>query len=87
LAAEYYAVKHFREAIEEFNQAIVLDPKLEEAYYSLGVAYIAIGDRKSAEKQKEILVSLKSVLADKLGVALLSTRIDENALRRARVVR
>jgi YD repeat-containing protein len=87
LAAEYYALKRFREAIDEFNQAIVLDPKLEEAYYALGMAYIAVGDRKSAEKQKEMLISLKSVLADKLNVALLSTRIDENALRRARIVR
>jgi len=87
LAAEYYALKRYREAIEEFNQAIVLDPKFEEAYYSLGVAYIALGDRKSAEKQKEILISLKSVLADKLAQALFSTQVDENALRKAKVVR
>jgi YD repeat-containing protein len=87
LAAEYYALKRYRDAIEEFNQAIVLDPKLEEAYYALGMAYIALGDRKSAEKQKEILISLKSALADKLAQALLSTRVDENALRKARVVR
>ncbi len=87
LAAEYYAVKRYREAIEEFNQATALDPKLEEAYYALGMAYIALGNRKSAEKQKEILISLKSVLATKLAQALFSTQVDENALRKAKVVR
>jgi Flp pilus assembly protein TadD len=87
LAAEYFAVKRYGDAIKEFNEATALDPKLEEAYYALGMAYIALGDRKSAEKQKETLISLKSVLADKLAQALFSTRIDENALKRARVVR
>ena len=87
LAAEYFAVKRYGDAVKEFNEATALDPKLQEAYYALGMAYIALGDRKSAEKQKEILISLKSALADKLAQALFSTRVDENALRRARVVR
>src|SRR6266851_1680028 len=61
---------HYLEAIKELSEAVKLNPQLAEGYYALGLAYLARGDRSSAQKQQRILVSLNSPLAKKLAEAV-----------------
>ena len=73
----YYNLHRFSAAIEELNQALALDPKKAQAYYGLALAYIANGDRRSAEKQQEILDALDPVYAAKIVKLLSSTRSNQ----------
>ena len=52
--------------IELYKHAIRIDPDDAEAYFALGVVYVAIKDRDSALEQYEILKKLDSELANKL---------------------
>jgi tetratricopeptide (TPR) repeat protein len=54
------------EAIDAYKQAIKIKPDLAEAYYNLGLAYLAIGDKNSALAQYNILKSMNSQFADNL---------------------
>jgi tetratricopeptide (TPR) repeat protein len=38
---------NYREALEDFSNAISLKPKFPEAYYNRGLIYILLSDRKS----------------------------------------
>jgi tetratricopeptide (TPR) repeat protein len=69
-----FKLHRFSAAIEELNQALGLDPKKAQTYYGLALAYIANGDRRSAEKQLEILDALDPVYAAKIAKLLSSTR-------------
>jgi TonB family protein len=69
----YYNLRRYSGAIEELKQVVALNPKLAQAYYGLALSYIAIGDRKSAEKQQEAVESLDPVFAAKIA-KLLSSR-------------
>ncbi|HCX30631.1 MAG TPA: hypothetical protein DHU55_12820 [Blastocatellia bacterium] len=68
----YYNLRRYSGAIEELKQVIVLNPQLAQAYYGLALSYIAIGDRKSAEKQQETIESLDPVFAAKIAKLLSS---------------
>jgi tetratricopeptide (TPR) repeat protein len=56
----------YPDAIRELSEAVKLNPTFAEGYFALGRAYLARGDRSSAQKQQRILVSLNAVLAKKL---------------------
>jgi len=45
--------QRYREAAEEFDAALKLDPHLVDIRYQLGVCYFAIGQRKEARKELE----------------------------------
>jgi len=66
LGIAYGALGKYKEAAEEFQQAIRIDPDDADAYLSLGIAYLSLNDRGSALEQYKILKSLDSVLANKL---------------------
>ncbi len=56
----------YKEAIEEFKQAIKIDPNLAKAHYCLGLAYLSLNDKGSALEQYKILKRLDSGLAKEL---------------------
>jgi TonB family protein len=66
----YYNLRRYSSSIEELKQVIALNPKQAQGYYGLALAYIAIGDRKSAQKQQETLESLDPVYAAKIAKSL-----------------
>ena len=66
----YFNLRRYSGAIEELKQVIALNPKQAQAYYGLGLSYIASGDRKSAQKQQAALESLDPVYAAKLAKVL-----------------
>jgi len=66
----YYNLRRYSSSIEEWKQVIALNPKLTLGHYGLALAYIALGDRKSAEKQQEILQSLDPEAAAKIANSL-----------------
>jgi TonB family protein len=65
LALTYHNKGRYSEAINELHQVIAMNPKFAEAYYGLVMSYVALGDRKSAEKQQKILSSLNPALGEK----------------------
>jgi len=69
----YYNLQIYYAAIQELKQAISLNPKHAAAYFGLAITYLAIGDRRSAEKQQPMLESLDPVYAAQLA-KLLSSR-------------
>jgi tetratricopeptide (TPR) repeat protein len=69
----YYNLRIYKGAIEELKLATSLNSKHAQAYFGLATTYLAIGDRKSAEKQQPILESLDPVYAAQLA-KLLSTK-------------
>ena len=66
----YYNLRRYSSSIEELKEALALNPKLAQGYYGLALAHIANGDRKSAQKQQEILESLDPVYAAKIAKSL-----------------
>jgi tetratricopeptide (TPR) repeat protein len=73
----YYNLQRYRQAIEELKQAIALNPKRAQAYYGLALSYIAVGDRRSAEKQKQTLESLDRVFAAQIARLLAAPMAPE----------
>ena len=64
----------YEEAIGEFEEAIILDPRVSGLYNSLGTAYVAVGKFDEAVTVLEQAMSLKPERADyhnNLGVAYL----------------
>ncbi|MGI8838412.1 MAG: tetratricopeptide repeat protein, partial [Pyrinomonadaceae bacterium] len=76
LGLAQYNWKRYQEAIKELKEAVKLNPKLAEAYYALALAYLAHGDRWSAQKQQKTLVSVDPALARRLAdeIAIASVR-------------
>jgi len=70
LALTYHNMGRYGEAIKELQKVIAMNPKFAEAYYGLVLSYVALGDRKSAEKQQKILSSLNTALGEKAANAL-----------------
>lgn len=70
LGAMYYNLQRPIDAIKELKRAIELNPKLADAYYVLALSYMAVGNRKSAEEQRNTLRNLNTSLAGKLDKAL-----------------
>lgn len=57
---------HFSTALEHYNKAIELDPKLAEAYQYRGVLYALQGEAAKAKADHSTLLDLDSELADGL---------------------
>lgn len=55
---ENYRRNRDREAVEAFRKAVELDPEYAEAYHRLGMAHVALGERKEAEESFEKAVGL-----------------------------
>ncbi|MGO8989658.1 MAG: tetratricopeptide repeat protein [bacterium] len=56
----------YPEAIAEYNESLRIKPDYAEAHYSLGDAYIKMGDRSSALREYEILKTMNQNLANSL---------------------
>ena len=65
-----YNLHKFREATEELNQVVTLNPKHAPGHFGLALTFLAIGDRKGAQKQQDVLESLDPVYAAKLAKLL-----------------
>ena len=62
----YYQANDMARAIEEYNEAIRLSPNFAEAHYSLGVAYLAMGNTDAATIQASRLQSFSPDWSNKL---------------------
>ncbi len=71
LGRAYYGAGSYRQAVNAFESAVKLKPNFASAHYGLGLSYLEVGDKRSAEKQEQILRKMKSQLADKLTALLL----------------
>jgi tetratricopeptide (TPR) repeat protein len=71
LGLAYYGAGSYRLAAKTFEAAITLKPDFAPAHYGLALSSLEIGDKRSAEKEEQILRKLKSPLADRLAGRLL----------------
>jgi len=71
LGRAYYGTGSYRQALKSFEIAVRLKPDFALAHYGLGLSYLEIGDKHSAEKEEQVLRKLKSRLADRLTGMLL----------------
>ena len=70
-----YNLHKFREATEELNQVVTLNPKHAPGHFGLALTFLATGDRKGAQKQQDVLESLDPVYAARLA-KLLAMKAD-----------
>ncbi len=70
-----YNLRRYRDAMNELKQVIELNPKHAQAYFGLALTYLAVGDRRSAEKLHETLEALDPGYAAKIA-KILSTKSD-----------
>jgi len=56
----------YQEAIDQFTEALRINPDLSLAHYNLGIAYLAIGGRNPALREYEILKTKNPRLANAL---------------------
>ncbi|PWT92413.1 MAG: hypothetical protein C5B55_06490 [Blastocatellia bacterium] len=78
LGRAYYGSGAYRQAAKAFETAVRLKPDFASAHYGLGLSYIEIGDKNSAEKEERTLRKLKSPLADRLAGILLVPATQRN---------
>ena len=71
LGRAYYGTGSYRQAVKAFETAVRLKPDFASAHYGLGLSYMEAGDKRSAEKEEQVLRKLKSRLADRLAGMLL----------------
>jgi Flp pilus assembly protein TadD len=71
LGLAYYGSGSYRMAAKAFEAAITLKPDFASAHYGLALSYLEIGDKRSVEKEEQILRKLNSPLADRLAGLLL----------------
>jgi len=71
LGRAYYGTGSYRQAVKAFEIAVRLKPGFASAHYGLALSYLEIGDKRSAEKEEQILRKLNSRLADRLAGMLL----------------
>ena len=60
-----------QEAIAHHHEALRIKPNLPEAHYSLGLAYLMIGNRESALEEYRILKTINPNLANTLSQKIL----------------
>jgi tetratricopeptide (TPR) repeat protein len=61
---DLYLTDQDEKAVEVFQEAIKLDPELPEAYFRLGLAYVAIGkDQEAEDAYKQAIEKYKKYLA------------------------
>jgi len=63
LGTAYYEVGSYFFSIAEYKKSIEIDPAAGEAYFGLGICYIARGEMKAALEQKRILEKINEELA------------------------
>lgn len=66
--------ENFEEALKHYNRAIRLNPALAEPYMYRGVLFVQMGNRTSALQDHQILVQMKSPLADELKYVVVNGR-------------
>ncbi len=75
LGLAYHNLGRFDDGIKELNQVVAANPRLAQAYYGLALCYLGKGDRRAAEKQRQILAPMNSELADKVSRAFATNNI------------
>ena len=66
-----YGAMHRSElAVENFRQAVRLQPNVPHFHYHLALAYLMVGDKDQARQEYRTLSSLDTNLAGKLKVML-----------------
>ncbi len=70
LGEAYFEAGQTQESVNEFNNAVSVNPDFDKARFNLGRAYLKLGDRDSASVQYEILRNANSDWADRLFVLL-----------------
>lgn len=78
LGRAYYGTGSYRQAVKAFETAVRLKPDFASAHYGLGLSYLEVGDKRSAEKEEQVLRKLKSPLADRLTGLLVVTAGQRN---------
>lgn len=71
LGRAYYGTGSYRQAAKAFETAVRLKPDFASAHYGLGLSYLEVGDKRSAEKEEQILRKLNSRMADRLAGMLI----------------
>ena len=66
LGRAYYGTGFYRQAVKAFETAVRLKPDFASSHYGLGLSYLEVGDKRSAEKEEQVLRKLNSRLADRL---------------------
>jgi tetratricopeptide (TPR) repeat protein len=66
LGRAYYGTGSYRQAVKAFETAVRLKPDFASSHYGLGLSYLEVGDKRSAQKEEQILRKLNSRLADRL---------------------
>jgi len=66
LGRAYYGTGSYRQAVKAFETAVRLKPDFASSHYGLGLASWEVGDKRSAEKEEQVLRKLNSRLADRL---------------------
>jgi Flp pilus assembly protein TadD len=64
--------------VKSFETAVRLKPNSASAHYGLGLSYFEVGDRRAAEKEEQVLRTLKSRLADRLAGMLIRSAGQKN---------
>ena len=70
----YYNLRRYSGAIDELKEVLLLNPNRAQVHHGIALAYLANGDRKSAEKHQQVLESLDPVFAAKIAKLLSSPR-------------
>ena len=78
LGRAYYGTGSYRQAVKAFETAVRLKPDFASAHFGLGLSYLEVGDKRSAEKEEQVLRKLKSRLADRLSGMLLAPAVQRN---------
>lgn len=71
LGRAYYGTGSYRQAVKAFENAVRLKPNFASAHYGLGLSYLEVGDKRSAEKEEKALRKLNARLADRLAGMLI----------------
>ena len=71
LGRAYYGTGSYRQAVKAFETAVRLKPDFASAHYGLGLSYLEVGDKRSAEQEAQVLRKLNSRLADRLAGMLI----------------
>jgi len=71
LGRAYYGTGSYRQAVKAFENAVRIQPNLASSQFGLGLSYLEVGDKRSAEKAEQALRKLNSRMADRLAGMLI----------------
>ncbi len=69
---EFHTKKQYDQAIEQFRMAIEMDGDAVDAYYGLGLACKAKGEKEAAIQAFERVIALASILEDRAKAQILT---------------